>query len=62
MSAVSPSATMLIAVPERLVGALVDRGVAVNERENDGGRNAGQQPEPYASGKGRRRGRGEGAD
>ena len=45
-----------------LVGALVDRGVAVNEREDDGRRDAGQKPEPYVSGKGRSRGGSERAD
>ena len=39
-----------------LVGALIDRGVAVDEREHDGGCDTGEEPEPYASGKGRRRG------
>ena len=34
----------------------------MNEREDDGRRDAGQEPEPYASGECRRRGRGERAD
>ena len=45
-----------------LVGALVDRGIAVNEREDDGRRDAAQKPEPYASSKGRGRGGSERAD
>ena len=45
-----------------LVGALIDRSVAVDERNGDRRGDSGKQSQPDVAGEGRHRGRTEGAD